>query len=266
MSPFPFVEELGRFGFALLGVLFPCLLASILARIAWRGSHGRRRLGFAVASLIATAIGLYAFSSLIHQTVAAIYRSQAHAAMAEDNVAAARSLYLDSLDWSENLDVRDQLARALMANGEILEANAVLYDAIRRRNGKATPLETYLLGSYAFFSGNPASAAALLEPIAGHLEFGWDVRLLLATLYLDQDRFHDARRLFEPFRGVPVTRPDHAYALARLALHDQKPSEAAPLLNLFPDGSIAPFWNQRLNSLRSQGTPTAPATGTAADR
>lgn len=261
MSPLPFVEELGRFGFALLGVLFPSLLASILARIAWReyrrtGSsrpgNGRRPLGYALAALAAAGIGLFSLSALVHQTVARIYRSQADFAMSEGRADAARSLYLDSLDWSENLEVRDQLARSLMANREVREAHAVIYDTIRRRNGKATPMENYLLGSYAFFAGNPASAVAWLEPVADHLELGWDARLLLASLYLDQNRFRDARTLFQPFLGIAATRPDHAYALARLALEDGNASEAQALLERFPENTLPEFWRGRFSALRQQ--------------
>ena len=262
MSPFPLVEEFGWFGFALLGVLFPALLASILARIAWR-RNGRRRLFFAVAAIVTAGIAVAAFNTLVHRTVAAIYRSQADTALAEENFTGARNLYLDSLAWVDDVDVRDLLARSLMGCGEYRLAHAVLFDAIRRRDGRPTAQEGYLLGLHAFFVGNAGVAVARLEPIVDHLEYGWDARLLLAVLYLDQDRFDAARQLLMPFQSVAPTRLDHLYSLARLASHDRNASEVRSLLGRLPDGPLPDFWKQRFDRLKTgpegvEASPTAP--------
>ena len=250
MSPFPLVEEFGWFGFALLGVLFPALLASILARIAWR-RNGRRRLGFAAAALAAAGLALTAFNTLVHRTVATIYRSQADLALAEENFTGARNLYLDSLAWVDDVDVRDLLARSLMGCGEYRLAHAVLFDAIRRRDGRPTAQEGYLLGLHAFFAGRDDTAVARLEPIVDHLEYGWDARLLLAVLYVDQGRFEAARQLLKPFQSVAPTRLDHLYSLAGLASHDRNASEARSLLGRLPTGALPEFWKQRFDRLKT---------------
>lgn len=263
MSPLPWIPEAARFGFALIGVLVPCLLASILARIAWR-KNGARRLAYALGAALTAAAGLAAFWALVHDTVARIYRSQADLAYREGNLASAQALYVESLLWQDDLATRDRLARALLANGNLPEVQAMLAD-IRRRRAPAppSPLETYLWGVLDFFAERPASAVHRLEPVVDHGELGWNARLLLSILYFEQGRPAAAMPYMAAFRSIPATRPDHTYLLALLAEHERRSDEAKALVASFPPGTLSPFWERRMAPWRP---PTATAPPPAVDR
>jgi len=177
------------------------------------------------------------------------YASFAEEARNNGNFPVARNLFLESLGWWENEDVRDSLGSCLVEAGEFEEAEKVFLEAIQHRGGQGNGLEHYFLGYLHFIKGNSASATEELEKIHEKNKFCNLARVLLAIQACDNGDYAKAKSLIKPLEKIVVSQIGHLYVLIFIAFSEGRNQEAINMLKKIDPTTLLEPWKTRFQRL-----------------